>query len=159
MLVAGGHHRLTQPAMRAIPHLHPRTVRIPQSHQVLELNLVQGLEEQPRGHRIDRLSGLAFHSVCICDLLRVCAPHVRSFPPLSCRYLGDRIDRWVSLLSRVLVTGWSVFALVRTALNIGLYKTLYGSTVSPCNIDIFDDYLSFRLGWVVRRAPFHMNVH
>ncbi|VDC03870.1 unnamed protein product [Peniophora sp. CBMAI 1063] len=56
---------------------------------------------------------------------------------------------WVSLCSRVLVTGWSVFAVVRAALNVGLYATLYRSTVSPCNLDIFDDYVSFRLGWVI----------
>lgn len=92
-------------------------------------------------------------SVSIFAILYESVPHMyvvlyESFPidKLTIGY------RWVSLLSRVLVTGWSVFALVRTVLNLGLYATLYRSTVSPCNIDIFDNYLSFRLGWIVCRS-------
>jgi len=80
-------------------------------------------------------------------LISFLATHYESFPHMYVPTLFIVTTliwdcRWGLLLSRSLAVAWSSFLIWRTDHYYGVFSRIYRSSASPCNADLFDNYLS-----------------
>lgn len=104
--------------------------------------------------QVDQLPARRYHTRCsaslalrnlpFCGCERFCTSHVRLIFLLPQR-VSNPANSLSVVITRILVTGWSIYAVWRSKFDENVYEEILSNKGTPCSLEIFSTYFERRL--------------